>query len=115
MRDTGDMGDTGNRDDMTNQQGEESLRLDGNAAAGLLSEIFVWDMSDAQTTCGHCGSTGALGSLLLYGGQVGAVLRCPSCEQVQMRVVRVPERGGQRYWLDMQGIAVLRITPQMSQ
>ena len=27
-----------------------------------------------------------------------------------MRVVRIPERGGQ-YWIDMRGLSILRITP----
>ena len=90
--------------------GEEALRLDGNAAAGMLGEIFVLEMTSAQTTCAHCGYVASLGSLVLYGGQMGMVLRCPTCEQIQMRVVRIPESGGQ-YWIDLRGMSILRITP----
>jgi hypothetical protein len=97
----------------THQQGEEPLRLDGNAAAGMLSEIFALEMTSARCTCAHCGHVAPLGSLTLYGGQVGMVLRCPTCEQVQMRVVRVPERGGQ-YWIDLRGISLLRVTPSVT-
>jgi Family of unknown function (DUF6510) len=92
--------------------GDQTLRLDGNAAAGMLAEIFVLDMTSAQCTCAHCGHIAPLGSLLLYGGQVGAVLRCPTCDHIQMRIVRVPERGGQ-YWIDMQGMTLLRAAPQV--
>jgi Family of unknown function (DUF6510) len=95
--------------DMSN----ETLRLDGNAAAGLLSEIFVFDMTSAQSTCAHCGHCTSFASLLLYGGQMGTVLRCPTCDHVQMRIVHVPERGGQ-YWLDMQGMMTVRIAPRAS-
>lgn len=89
---------------------DEALRLDGNAAAGMLSEIFTYDMTNAQCTCAMCGRTAPLGSLMLYGGQTGAVLRCPTCDAVQMRVVYNPARGGQ-YWLDMRGMSNLRIAP----
>ena len=82
-------------------------RLDGNAAAGLLSEIFAIEMTSAQTTCASCGRTGTVGTLLLYGGEMGAVLRCPTCDAVQMRIVRIH---GQ-YWMDMRGMAIMRITP----
>jgi len=92
---------------------DEVLRLDGNAAAGMLSEIFTHDMTSAQVTCAHCGRTGPMGSLMLYGGQIGMVLRCPTCDQVQMRMVYVPERGGQ-YWMDMQGMSSVRVAPTMT-
>ena len=94
----------------THDMSEETLRLDGNAAAGLLGEIFALEMTRAQCTCAHCGHVAPLGSLVLYGGQMGTILRCPTCQQVQMRVVRVPERGGQ-YWIDMQGMSRLRLAP----
>jgi hypothetical protein len=92
---------------------DEARRLDGNAAAGILSEVFTHDMTSVQTTCASCGRTGPMGSLMLYGGQVGVVLRCPTCDQVQMRMVHVPERGGQ-YWMDMRGMSSVRIAPAMS-
>lgn len=88
----------------------ETFPLDGNAAAGLLAEIFVLEMTSAQSTCAQCGRIGPLGSLLLYGGQMGTVLRCPACDSIQMRIVRTSERGMQ-YWIDMRGMSVLRIAP----
>jgi hypothetical protein len=85
----------------------EPQRLDGNAAAGLFAEIFVMEMTSAQSTCAGCGRTGALGSLLLYGGEMGAVLRCPGCDGVQMRIMR--DHG--QYWMDMRGMARLQMAP----
>jgi len=84
---------------------DESLRLDGNAAAGLLAEIFPFEMTSAQSACAGCGQIRALGALLLYGGEMGAVLRCPACNCVQLRVARA--RG--RYMIDMRGMTRLQI------
>lgn len=83
----------------------ETLRLDGNAAAGLLEQVFAFDVTVARSTCAGCGQTSPLGTLLLYGGEMGAVLRCPSCESVQMRVVQV--RAG--YVMEMQGVVHLEV------
>jgi hypothetical protein len=93
----------------TGGTGDEALRLDGNAAAGVLAEIFVVEMTSAQITCAQCGRTGPLGSLLLYGGQIGTVLRCPTCDYAQMRIARVH---GQ-YCMDMRGMTLLRIAPSI--
>ncbi|HZA20996.1 MAG TPA: DUF6510 family protein, partial [Dehalococcoidia bacterium] len=35
-----------------------SMKLDGNALAGLLREIFSLDMTMARVTCGGCSKTG---------------------------------------------------------
>jgi Family of unknown function (DUF6510) len=101
--DRGALGTTGGTDD-------EALRLDGNAAAGMLAEIFVMEMTSAQVTCAQCRRTGPLGSLLMYGGQVGMVLRCPTCDSVQLRIAHV--RG--QYWMDMRGMSMMRIAPPTS-
>ena len=53
---------------------DESLRLDGNAAAGLLAEIIPFEMTSAQSECAGCGQVRPLGALMLYGGEMGAVL-----------------------------------------
>ncbi len=87
---------------------DDALRLDGNAAAAMLSEIFAHEMTSAQSTCAQCGRTGPLGSMMRYGGQIGMVLRCPTCDAVLLRMVYVPKQGGQ-YWLDLRGISTLRI------
>ena len=77
----------------------ESARLDGNAAAGILSEVLIQDVTMAAATCATCGTIRALGALLVYVHGMGTVLRCPSCDAVVLRVARTPTR----LWLDPTG------------
>lgn len=66
----------------------EEMRLDGNAAAGALRELFARDMTTALATCAGCGDARAVGALLDYGGPMGVVLRCPECGTAMLRMVR---------------------------
>ena len=43
---------------------DNDLRLDGNAAAGPLAEIFGREMTTAEAVCGGCGVDAPVGSLL---------------------------------------------------
>jgi Family of unknown function (DUF6510) len=61
------------------QQEEVGLPLDGNAAAGVLRELFAFDMTAAEVTCGSCGTVTMVGETKLYGGVMGAIFRCPHC------------------------------------
>jgi len=70
---------------------ETQLRLDGNAAAGLLTEVFAVEMTTALGTCAHCGATNALGTVQVYVHAPGTVLRCPACTNVLMTIVRSHE------------------------
>lgn len=81
------------------------IRLDGNAAAGELAEVFTAEMTTAVCVCGHCGSAGPVGATYLYTGGPGSVLRCSSCEGVLMRFARV--RG--QLMIDMAGVARLEL------
>ena len=56
------------------------LRLDGNAAAGLLDQLFAFEITTAVATCDGCGRATAFGALDFYDQQMGAVLRCPGCD-----------------------------------
>jgi hypothetical protein len=77
----------------------DAARLDGNAAAGILSEIFVPEITTARAICAGCGTMRALGALLVYGDAMGTVMRCPSCDGVVLRVARTRTR----LWLDPAG------------
>jgi hypothetical protein len=68
------------------------VRLDGNAAGGVLSEVFARDVTAAGCTCAGCGATEPLAAAMAYMGGPGTVLRCVHCESVLLRVVRVRER-----------------------
>ena len=78
--------------------------VDGNAAAGELSEVFALEMTGAVATCAGCGATGALASVYVYEAAMGTVLRCPHCDCVLMRVAHV----GDETHMDMRGVRVLR-------
>jgi hypothetical protein len=77
--------------------------LDGNAAAGALGEIFAAEMTTAVTICASCRDNRPIGELRTYMHAPGIVLRCPSCDAVQIRFVRGPQRA----WLDLRGVRVL--------
>jgi hypothetical protein len=75
--------------------------LDGNAAGGLLSEVFAFEATAARTTCVGCARIMQMGELRLYAIELGAILRCPSCDEAVIRVARTP-RG---LWVDLRGAA----------
>lgn len=84
---------------------DTDLRLDGNAAGGLLNEIFPFEMTSAEATCGGCGTIKPIGELMLYGHRMGQVLRCGGCDTVLIRITHI--RGS--YRLDLSGMSCLRI------
>lgn len=87
-----------------------STRLDGNAAAGILSEIFILEMTSSTTECANCGREGETGTLITFLQAPGVVLRCPACEHVIMRIVESPEA----IYLDMRGAAYVRLTRSLA-
>ena len=80
------------------------LFLDGNAAASLLQEIFVPEITSAQILCDACGFAGSVGSLRVYPASMGAVLRCTRCDGVLMRAAHTPHGR----WIEMMGARHLR-------
>jgi uncharacterized protein DUF6510 len=88
----------------------EELRLDGNAAAGRLREVFTHEMTAALATCAGCETAGPIGALLEYGHGMGIVLRCPACDTPVLRIV--PTAGLLR--LDLSGILLLTIPVSVS-
>ena len=87
---------------------ETQLRLDGNAAAGILRDLFVPDLTAARGACASCGTIAAMGGqhLYMYPLAPGAVLRCASCSGVLMVLVR----GGARYRLALTGLTWLELS-----
>ena len=79
----------------------EDLRLDGNAAGGLLSEVFTHEATAAIVRCASCGAEGAVATVQVYSQAPGVVLRCPGCEEVIMRFARI--RG--QLVADLRGVA----------
>ena len=62
--------------------------LDGNAAAGDPADVFAFDVTTAIVTCATCHHTHAVATLHAYLQAPGTVLRCSSCDAVQIRLVR---------------------------
>jgi uncharacterized protein DUF6510 len=81
--------------------------IDGNAAGGLLREAFAFDATAARTTCAGCARVAPIGELRLYAVEMGAILRCPSCDEAVVRIARTP-RG---LWLDLRGAATVVAVP----
>jgi uncharacterized protein DUF6510 len=84
---------------ITGERFTDVRRVDGNAAAGILSELFVPDLTTARAKCGGCGEARTIGALLVYSHGMGTVVRCPGCDHVVLRVARTPTH----VWLDATG------------
>jgi Family of unknown function (DUF6510) len=87
---------------MTDQVSE--VILDGNAAAGLLQEIFAPEITMAQIQCAACDASERVGALGLYAMPMGAVLRCPHCQEMLLTAVHTPHGR----WLAMTGTRCLK-------
>jgi hypothetical protein len=80
--------------------------LDGNAAAGMLSEIFAVDVTSARGRCVSCGNEGAMGEVVVYMHAPGVVARCRVCGSVLFVLVR----GRDRHWFGVPGMAWLELS-----
>src|ERR1700752_4578478 len=84
--------------------------LDGNAAAGELSNLFAMDVTAAEGQCAHCGAKRRFAEAHLYMRGPGVVARCAVCQNILLRLVNVRER----VLLDLRGLTYLRLeTPQL--
>lgn len=82
-----------------------ALMMDGNALGGMLEEIFSMEMTTNQAQCNHCSAQGELGSLRAFMHGSDAVLRCPYCDNIIMRIVQAPKA----FYLDLRGATYLRL------
>ena len=84
----------------------DELKLDGNAAAGTLEQIFAFEVTTAVGTCANCGAVGPLGGTNVYSQAPGMVARCAVCHEV---LIRIAHDGDSRYWLEMMGVRSLEV------
>jgi hypothetical protein len=87
--------------------GSQDSALDGNALAGPLAELFSFETTGSLAMCAGCGSQVPMAAWVVYVNAPGCVARCPTCDRVQVRIVHGE---GDRWWLDLSGIASLEIT-----
>lgn len=74
---------------------DANLRVDGNALAGVLGEVFVHEMTSARIACDGCGEVESIGAEHTYMQAPGIVLRRRHCEDV---LLVITQRSG-RYLL----------------
>jgi hypothetical protein len=77
--------------------------LDGNAAAGELSNLFAMDITAAEGQCAHCGATKRFAEAHVYLRGPGVVARCAVCQHVLLRLVSIR----QRIFVDLRGLTYL--------
>ena len=83
----------------------DEMRLDGNAAAGNLGEIFPFEVTTARYACDGCGRVDQIGAALVYEVRgLGTIVRCPGCDNPLVRLSHV--RG--RHWIDLRGMRYLQ-------
>ena len=83
----------------------DELRLDGNAAAGALGEVFSFEVTTAHYACEGCGRVAHIGEAMAYMTEIGTIVRCPSCDDALIRLAH--NRG--RRWIDLRGIRYLQV------
>jgi ribosomal protein S27E len=84
---------------------DQDLRVDGNAVAGLFSEVFALELSAARVRCAGCGQVAEIGAEPVYAQAAGTVLRCRGCDDVLLVVVH----GGGHYRLGTPGASWIEI------
>jgi hypothetical protein len=83
----------------------EERVLDGNAAGGLLLELFGVDLTAAPCMCAGCGAREEIARLDVYIDCPGVVVRCRHCGQVMITIVRGPEHT----WVDLRGTSMMEL------
>jgi hypothetical protein len=80
-------------------------QLDGNAAGGVLGQIFAFEMTTAEVICAHCDAVGMIGAAVVYATAMGTIIRCPGCGEALIRVAYGP----QRLWVDFSGTRLMQL------
>jgi len=89
------------------QSQTDDAPLDGNAAGGLLSELFAFDVTAATVICEGCEAEGEIAQAKVYGGTMGVLIRCAHCHTAIIRLTHTP----QGFWLDMRGARSFFVRP----
>jgi hypothetical protein len=83
----------------------DEQQLDGNAAGGVLGQIFAFEMTTAEVICANCDAVGPIGAAVVYATAMGTIIRCAGCGETLIRVAHGP----QRYWVDFGGTRLLQL------
>ena len=72
--------------------------VDGNAAAGILSEMFAGGRRRSLVgVCGGCGSVAPLAEAVVELDEMAAIIRCRGCTHTLVTVLRTPDRDTARH------------------
>ena len=82
-----------------------TLWSDGTALAGPLQDVLGVEVTAAVGRCAACGGTIPMAQVRVFDHAPGVVARCPTCDQVLLRLVRGPGRA----WLDLRGLIYLQL------
>jgi len=80
-------------------------RLDGNAVAGVLAEVFALEATTALVRCSGCGHEDPLAAATVYANAPGVVVRCRGCAGVLMRFAEIRDR----VVVDLRGAATVTL------
>jgi hypothetical protein len=82
-----------------------NLETDGNTLAGPLHDLLCVEVTTAIGRCTQCGRAAPMAEVRVFDHAPGLVARCPTCDQVLLRLVRSPGRA----WLDLRGLVYLQL------
>jgi len=82
-----------------------NLWSDGNALTGPLQSVLGVQVTTATGCCTGCGNTIPMAEVRVFDHAPGVIARCPTCDQVLVRLVRGPGRA----WLDLRGLTYLQL------
>ncbi|RXZ88053.1 hypothetical protein ESP50_02375 [Agromyces atrinae] len=80
-------------------------RLDGNALAGDLADLFQVDLTTALARCAGCGRAGEIATAIVYASPMGRVMRCPTCDDVLGVFVSADGRA----WFGLPGVSAIEL------
>ena len=83
----------------------DEQQLDGNAAGGVLGQIFAFEMTTTEVICAHCDAVGPIGAAAVYATAMGTIIRCRGCGEALIRIAHGP----QRFWVDFSGTRLLQL------
>ena len=83
----------------------DEQQLDGNAAGGVLGQIFAFEMTTAEVICANCDAVEAIGATMVYATSMGTIICCRGCGEALIRIAHGP----QRYWIDFSGTRLLQL------
>ncbi|MDR6141738.1 hypothetical protein QE375_001292 [Microbacterium foliorum] len=63
-------------------------RVDGNAAGGILLELFGRDMTSARAACAHCEREAELADAIAELDPAGVILLCRGCGRTLLTCLR---------------------------